>query len=410
MASGAVRKRTRTRRNGEATSYWFVDYYDQHGKRHSKTFPTSAAAEDWVADVRIEVRTGIHTPDAGSITVKAAAEMWLRNCELIDESSRGTVRVYGQYVRLYIDELIGAKKLSRLTTPDVVAFTQALLPRTSRQRARKVLLTLKLILAFMQTSGYVAQNVAAPARIKLSRRDKTKLRVGVDVPSKAEVAAMLHHATGRVRARLVLAALGGLRSSEIRALFREDVDITDRICHVCRAADWWGTIGPVKSENGFRDIPMSPMLVNTLREWLGACPPSAPGAANRLDLVFPGRDGKVTAHSTLQTDFDKVQRQAGIVIADAEGVLRPKYSLHALRHFYASWGIEQGFPPKRLQELLGHGSFQMTYDRYGHWLGDIEDDHARLVKGEASLFGLPPERLSEVKPSRGQIGGKSAKP
>jgi integrase len=101
-----------------------------------------------------------------------------------------------------------------------------------------------------------------------------------------------------------------------------------------------------------------------------------------LDLVFPGRGGKVASHTTVQSDLEEAQRQAGIV--DADGA--PKYGLHALRHFFASWGIEQGFPPKRLQELLGHGSIQMT-DIYGHWLGDIEDDHARFARAEAALLG-----------------------
>ena len=32
----------------------------------------------------------------------------------------------------------------------------------------------------------------------------------------------------------------------------------------------------------------------------------------------------------------------------------------------------------------------MTYDRYGHWLGNVADDHARLAKAEAALFGPRP--------------------
>jgi hypothetical protein len=50
MASGAVRKRTRTRRNGEVTVTWFVDYYDQHRRRHYKTFHSKGAAAAGRAD------------------------------------------------------------------------------------------------------------------------------------------------------------------------------------------------------------------------------------------------------------------------------------------------------------------------------------------------------------------------
>ena len=61
--------------------------------------------------------------------------------------------------------------------------------------------------------------------------------------------------------------------------------------------------------------------------------------------------------------------------------------MHSLRHFCASWLIEQGFPPKRLQEILGHSGIQMTFDTYGHLFPNAEDDHAKLAAGELSLVG-----------------------
>ena len=54
----------------------------------------------------------------------------------------------------------------------------------------------------MQRSGLVAQNVATPAHVKLSERDARPLQIGVDVPSKAEVGAMLQQAGGRARGGL----------------------------------------------------------------------------------------------------------------------------------------------------------------------------------------------------------------
>jgi integrase len=240
---------------------------------------------------------------------------------------------------------------------------------------------MKLLLKEMIERGYVAQNVARSVKVKLSDRDEQPLAIGVDVPSKAEMQAMLRCASGRERVRFITFALTGLRASELRALCWSALDFDRRILTVQQRADWWGTIGPVKTRNGNRVIPMSPLLANTLREWRRACP-SLP-RVGRLDLVFPGRNGKVVSHTTVQSDFDAVQSAAGVVDAAGE----PKYGLHSLRHFFASWGIEQGFPPKRLQELLGHGSIQMTYDVYGHWLGNIEDDHVRFAAGEAALFG-----------------------
>ena len=71
---------------------------------------------------------------------------------------------------------------------------------------------------------------------------------------------------------------------------------------------------------------------------------------------------------------------------DGNPVMHTKYGMHAFRHFFASWAIEQGFSPKKLQALLGHSSIAMTYDVYGHLFPSVEDDHAKFAAGEAALL------------------------
>ncbi len=48
-----------------------------------------------------------------------------------------------------------------------------------------------------------------------------------------------------------------------------------------------------------------------------------------------------------------------------ERVLRPKYGMHGFRHAAASLFIEEGFSPKRVQDLMGHSTIQMTSTRTG---------------------------------------------
>ena len=64
-----------------------------------------------------------------------------------------------------------------------------------------------------------------------------------------------------------------------------------------------------------------------------------------------------------------------------------------LRHFFASWAIDQGFTPKRLQALLGHSSIQMTFDTYGHLFPSLEDDHAKFAAGERQITAV---RMAEA--------------
>src|SRR5205814_6855946 len=101
-----------------------------------------------------------------------------------------------------------------------------------------------------------------------------------------------------------------------------------------------------------------------------------------LKLVFPNGSGNVENHANIANrGFYALQIEEGITGKDG----KPKYGLHALRHFCASWLIEQGFSPKRLQVLLGHSSIQMTFDRYGHLFPSLEDDHAKFAAGELAL-------------------------
>lgn len=50
--------------------------------------------------------------------------------------------------------------------------------------------------------------------------------------------------------------------------------------------------------------------------------------------------------------------------ADKLGIER--FSVHALRHTYATRCIEEGMNPKSLQVLLGHSSLEITLNRYVH--------------------------------------------
>jgi integrase len=383
--AGTVRKRVRTNRRGETKITWFADYYDQHGVRHRRTFDTKTAADDWLTTTRSEVKAGIHTPDAKSITVKEAARLWLQ-ARAANGLERGSLRAYEQYVRLYISRHLGAVKLSRLTTPMVAAFRNTLLRETSRHRARKVLSALRLTLNEMPCIGLVAQNAAAVVRVgKPSERDERPLEVGVDVPSPTEVRATLQHARGRDRVRLILATFTGLRASEMRGLRWSDVDFAANQVRVRQRADWWGSMGNPKSKKGRRTIPMIPLVANALKEWRLAAPPRPDGP--HQDLVFLGRHGGPMSHTAIGEGFERVQCAVGVTRSRGAGAPEAKYSPHKLRHFFASWMIDQGAGQKELQELMGHDQSTRTADLYGHWFRDDAKLHARMAAAEAAFFG-----------------------
>ena len=392
MAS--VRKRTWKTSKGETKTAWAADYSDQAGKRHLKAFATKKAADAWLITTRHEVVQGIHTPERDSITVAEAGTLWIQRGER-EGLERSTVAKYRNHVELHIKPLIGAVKLARLSAPALEQFRDDLLGRVSRPMARKVLGSLKAILAEAQRRGLVAQNASATVKIKAKTREEGKLAVGREIPSKAEVNAILTAAAGRWHPLLVTAVFTGMRSSELRGLKWDDVDFAQKVIHVRQRADQWGMIGSPKSEAGHRSIPMSPLVMSAVREWKLICPRlgTTENEPGRLSLVFPNGNGKPESHANIiNRGFDPIQIKAGVAEAhatkrtkDGRPVMEAKYGMHALRHFFASWAIEQGFSPKRLQALLGHASIQMTFDVYGHLFPSKEDDHAKFAAGELAV-------------------------
>jgi integrase len=318
--------------------------------------------------------------------VSEVAELWMRRGEL-EKLERSTLRQYRNHIRLHINPLIGATKLARLSTPSIETFRDDLLRKCSRPMARKVLASLKSILNEAQRRGLVATNAASPVKVDVRKREQGKLRAGRDFPSKEEIQTVLAKADGRWRPLLVTAIFTGMRSSELRGLSWDDVDFEKEVIHVHQRADNWGVMGRPKSAAGDREIPMAPIVVSALKEWRLACPklkPAGGAGEGRLGLVFPNGHGRVENHANIANrGFYALQIAAGIV--DSKG--KPKYGLHALRHFFAAWAIEREFSAKRVQALLGHSSIQMTFDVYGHLFPNPEDDHAKFAAGELAVVG-----------------------
>ena len=373
MAS--VYKRTWPGQDGRERVRWIAAYKDQHGQRHNKGFRAKKEARAFLVLTESEIVRGIHTPESGSITVAEAAQLWLKRGEL-ERLERSSLRQYRNHVDLHIVPLIGAVKLARLSPPVVQTFRDKLLETRSRVLARKILASLKSIIGEAMRRGLAAQNTAQPVAIDSKKREQGKLVVGVDVPSKEEISLLLDRAQGRWRPFFVTAVYTGMRASELRGLSWDAVDFERKVIHVRQRADAWGAIGDPKSAAGDRVIPMTPGVFNVLREWRHACPKGPFG------LVFPNGNGRIESHANIASrGFAPLQRALGLV--DEQN--RPRYGLHSLRHFFASWAIEQGFTPKRLQALLGHSSIQMTFDVYGHLFAYMEDSHARFAAGEAAM-------------------------
>ncbi|KXF78550.1 integrase [Paramesorhizobium deserti] len=392
----AVRERVWTTKGVEKKA-WVCDYFDQKGKRHLKTFRTKKEADAFDSKTHIEVLGRIHVADADTVTVEKAGELWLAACD--GDLERSTVDQYKQHVELHINPFIGKKRLNEMTVPAVRHFLDTLKSEgRSVAMVRAVRVNLGAMLSDAQERGLVVVNaVKAKGRAKgrqhAEARHKKKVEVGIDIPTSAELKAILAAAEGKARAFILTAAMTGMRASELRGLRWGDVDFVRAEITVRQRADAYLEMGSPKSKNGRRTIPLPGPLVAALKEWKQDCP------KGELGLVFPSGTGAIEYHSNIvHRWYHPPQIAAGVSIdtgkrdKDGSPILKPKYTgLHALRHFYASWCINRpidgglGLPAKVVQDRLGHSSITVTLDTYSH-LFERGDDGSLMDKAAAAFL------------------------
>lgn len=406
----SVRKRIWTTPKGVEKSAWVVDYFDMNSKRRLKTFAKKKDADAFAATASVQVREGTHVADSASVTIEAAGKLWLASAKAAG-LERATVEDYERHVRLHINPHLGALRLPALTIAKVRAFEDDLREAgRSAVMIKKVLVSLGTMIADAHERGLVARNVVRDIKSRRGagekrqeKRQKGRLKIGVDIPTREEVKALVVPLTGRWRPLILTATFCGLRASELRGLRWQDVDLEKREIRVHQRADRFNDIGKPKSISGERAVPAPPMVINALREWQLACPKKDTGKTNAdgekimvLDLVFPNGTGKVEQlNNILRRGLHPAWIAAGVAIDSGEvdkngkPVLEPKYTgMHALRHFYASWCINRRadggleLPPKMVQERLGHSSIMMTMDVYGHLFprGDDGDEMAEAER------------------------------
>jgi integrase len=386
-----VKKRAWTTRTGKERETWIVRYTDQHKKRHIETFDKKGDADRRKTVIESEVERRTHVARSQSLTVAEAGKMWIEKSES-DGLERSTVKQYEQHLKWHIEPLVGRIKLADLSPGDVHRFRTALgkahdfgeelkaRQPCSRAMVAKVISSLSSILADMVAQGQVARNVVREAmgpstkrQNRIQKREEKPLEVGVDIPTKDELRAILGAAEGKWRPIVVTAIFTGLRASELRGLPWSNVDLDKKTLNVRQRANFANEIGVPKSGAGNREVPLAPIVVNTLREWRLACPKGP------LDLVFPHHRGGVELPANIRNALGRIEAAAGLSDRDY-----PKYAMHAFRHAAASLFIEQGFSPKRVQAIMGHSSIVMTFDRYGH-LWPSPDDQEALAEMQARL-------------------------
>ena len=312
-----------------------------------------------------------------NMTLDEWFHIWMKTCK---QNCRDTTkRTYEvQYNRLKPE--LGWRKLKDL---NLIVMQQAfnnLKSDASRKHCKSVLTD---ILNRAVASDLLVKHYAWSIKVHLDNVEPEEKRILSD----KEVELLLETAK-KMRSTLypifVIALETGMRIGEILGLTWDDVDFSTNTIHVRHTLAYLRNDGitaiyklhPPKTSAGRRDIPMTKNVKTALLHQKIRC--------NRINtkhepiienLVFISN----TNHPINETNIRGAIRNMMKKIHEKDPGFE-HFTMHGLRHTFATNCIAKGMKPKTLQKLLGHGSFKMTMDLYTH----VTDETARE---EMSLMG-----------------------
>ena len=166
----------------------------------------------------------------------------------------------------------------------------------------------------------------------------------------------------RFRAMIYLAVDSGMRWGELIGLRRSKVDLMRQKVRVTEQlirleSKEWLRKEP-KTAAGRRSITISPATAEILADHIKRF--AGPGPDG---LVFPNRAGNPLISSSFwQHYFQPAFAATGI-----------SCRFHDLRHTSVALAIAEGGHPKAIQGRMGHSSINVTLDRYGHLVPELDE-------------------------------------
>lgn len=328
---------------------------DRNGRQFKRTAQTMAAARSLQAALRNEIDEGA-THHASRMTFAEYAVEWGRT--YAGRTSRGirplTLRDYRRTIERDAVPYFGSMQLADIQPRDIKGYAAHIADNgCSNNTVRLRLAPLRALLATAFEDGLIRANPAAGLRNVYGRRlqDEAVAKALTDTQLEAllEAASSEHN-----REILRFIAETGLRIGEFVALRWDDVDLDRGRVSVVRRY-YQGTVDTPKSKFGIRVVPLTPSMVERLRDRREALRPAG------ADPLFPTTSGTMLDPKNV---LDRAMKPA----ARAAGV--PWAHLHTLRHTCASRLFRSGWNAKQVQMMLGHHSPAFTLATYVHLMPD----------------------------------------
>jgi integrase len=344
---------------------WITDPEADRGKRQvrRKGFATRNAAEEALVELQAQVRKAIR--DGQRIVRKPLTlqqfleEKWLPTLTLAGRLKESTLSYY-RFTAKFLTRSLGERAITDITGGDLTRlYGQLKHDEYSASLIRGIHTTAHKAYAFALREGLVTWNPADRAEAPPTPKGKPHAWTDEEMRKLMEVANQ-----DRYWAAWRLFASTGLRRGELCGLQWSDIDGNTLTVNRTRlVVNGKARIDTPKTRRSARCIPLNRTAVEALQLHRIAQNEEAVrlGHAQPPAWIFTTEIGKPVDPMLLSKRWRAIVKEAGV----------PVYSLHALRHTFATALLARNKSPKVVQDLLGHSSITVTLDLYTASLDDL---------------------------------------
>ena len=336
--------------------YYVGRYTTKKGVRRQKIFHRLQDCKKWLSDASFEDQhSNIDQPE--DISVDAWYQYWIGIKERTVRPN--TVRNYRERYEKNIKDVIGNKALRSVNTMHCQTIMNIM-----ADAGYKSTTLYQAKIALYNMLEYAYQNDVIPRNpcnktVKYNIGKPSEKKEALTIQDQRTFCQVIRGSSYELQFRFVLQT--GLRTGELTGLRWSDIDFERKVMTIRRSVEYrhsekeWRT-GPPKSRSGHREIPLTKEALKILELQKRKNASFKRVEIEWADTVFLCKLGRPVKNSTYDTALFKLCDKAGI----------KRFSMHVLRHTFATRCIEAGMMPKTLQTILGHSNIGITMNLYVH--------------------------------------------